>query len=379
MKLAKLDMIVIGIVLLSLVGVGIAGILSDPALQSPRVGYLYPAFGGIQNVHMLDIDDPDNPVQLTDTAYGVFDFAFSPDGRWLVFAEKNQDAIATLRLMDVHSRQVVDLVDCIAASAYCTTPSFSPDGRLLAYQRSESLNNSYGLSRIWLVDMTSPNYETVPLLADSQVVGHSPVWSADGNTLAFYSADTTQPGILIYDFVSREPDGVQLRFIPSSHGSMGTVSPNGQELIFPEVIQRNEQLFSYLRIADLLDKEFAAFTNPDNPTDDVFAQWSPDGDTVVMARRYTDDRWTMGHQTYLLSASDDTQTLTAVDYNENYNTSYFRWNHDGTRLVLQRFPLQNEDGTPNRDARPEVWVYDVASQTAQLLVNDAFIPQWASP
>lgn len=379
MKLAKLDIAVLIIVVVCLVGVGIAGVLSNPALQSARVGYLYPAFGGIQNVYMTDIDNPDNQVQLTDTAYGVFDFNFSPDGRWLAFAEKNGDAVATLRLMDIPNRRVIELVDCVALNAYCTTPAFSPDGKMLAYQRSESINGSYGLSRIWLVDMSNPNYDTIPLIADTQVVGHSPVWSADGNTLAFYSADTTQPDILIYDFVSREDDGVQLRFIPSTHGSMGTISPNGQEIVFPEIVKRGDQIFSHLRIADLLDKEFASFTDPEGPTDDVFAQWSPNGETVAFARRYTDDRWTLGHQTYLRSTSADEEELVPIDFNERYNTSYFRWNSDGSKLVLQRFPLQNEDGTPNRDARPEVWVYDVETQTATLIISDAFIPQWATP
>jgi len=380
MKLAKLDIAVMTIVVLCLVGVGVAGLLSDPARQPTRVGYLYPAFGGVQNVYMTDIDNPENQVQLTDTGYGVFDYDFSPDGRWLAYAEKNEDNIATLRLMDIPNRRVVELVDCIAVDAYCTTPAFSPDGEMLAYQRSESIDGRYGLSRIWLVDMTSPNYETIPLINDTQVVGHSPVWSADGNTLAFYSADTTQPGILIYDFISREEDGVQLRFIPSTHGSMGTVSPNGQELIFPEIVRRGEQLFTHLRIADLLDKEFSEFTDSQGPTDDVVAQWSPDGETVALARRYTDDRWTMGHQLYLRSASDEADTtFEPIAYNDRYNTSYFRWNQDGTKLVMQRFPLQNEDGSPNRDARPEVWIYDLETDMATQLVTDAFIPQWATP
>ncbi len=379
MKLQKLDIVVITIVLLCVIGVGIAGILSDPALQPTRVGYLYPAFGGIQNVYVSDIDNPENQIQLTDTAYGVFDFDFSPDGRWLAFAEKNGDAIATLRLMDIPNRRIVELVDCIALDAYCTTPKFSPDGTILSYQRTESMNGRYGLSRIWLVDMTSPSYETIPLIADTQVVGHSPVWSADGNTLAFYSSDTTQPGILIYDFVARRDDEVQLRFIPSSHGTMGTISPNGQELIFPEIVKRDDQLFSHLRSADLLDKEFTAFTDPEGPTDDVVAQWSPDGKTIAMARRYTDDRWTMGHQLYLRITSDEDADLIPVDFNERYNTSYFRWNQGGTQLVMQRFPLQNEDGSPNREARPEVWVYDLETETTTMIISGGFIPQWATP
>lgn len=379
MKLAKLDIAVIVIVVLCLVGVGLAGILSDPANQPTRIGYLYPAFDGVPNVYTTGIDNPESQTQLTFSEYGIFDYDFSPDGRWLAFAEKDTEGVATLRLLDIPTNRVIEVVDCFALNAYCTTPVFSPDGKLLAYQRSEALNDRYGLSRIWLVDMTTPSYDTQPLIADTQVVGHSPVWSQDGNTLAFYSADTTQQGILIYNFVSREDDGVQLRFIPSSHGSMGTVSPNGQEIIFPEIVKRGDQLFTHLRIADLLDKEFSAFTDPEGPTDDVVAQWSPNGAMVAISRRYTDDRWTMGHQLYLRSSeAEDEDRLTEIDFNEKYQTSYFRWNADGSRLVMQRFPLLNEDGTANRDARPEIWVYDLETETATKLISGAFIPQWAS-
>lgn len=379
MKLAKLDIVVIVIVVLCLIGVGVASILSDPANQPARVGYLYPAFGGVPNVYIMNIENPDDVRQLTFSEFGIFDYDFSPDGRLLAFAEKDSEGVATLRMLDIPNNRVIEVVDCRSVNAYCTTPAFSPDGKLLAYQRAESIDSRYGLSRIWLVDLTSPNYETQQLIADNQVVGHSPVWSQDGNTLAFYSADTTQQGILIYDFVPREDDDVQLRFIPTSHGSMGTISPNGQEIIFPEIVKRGEQLFSHLRIADLLDKEFLAFTDPEGPTDDVIAQWSPDGQTVAMSRRYTDERWTMGHQLYLRSGDAEDDNLTSVDFNERYQTSYFRFNSDGTKLVMQRFPLQNEDGTPNRDARPEIWVYDIESQTSTQLISDAFIPQWASP
>ena len=271
---------------------------------------------------------------------------------------------------------MIELVDCIALDAYCTTPVFSPDGTKLVYQRADANEGRYDLSRIWLVDLTDATYQTFPLIADAQVIGHSPVWSQDNNTVAFYSADTTDPGIYIYVFVPRG-DETQLRFLPTSYGVMGTVSPNGQEFIFPEVAQRGAQLFTYLRIADLLDKESLAFTDPEGPTDDVAAQWSPDGKTVALARQYTDDRWTVGHQLYLRDAEGG--DLTPIAYDERYNTSYFRWNNAGTRLVLQRLPLQNADGTAIRDARPEVWVVDLETGDLMEVRQNAFLPQWVSP
>ena len=376
MKRDKLDIAVVIIVCACLLGVASAGWLMDPARQPTRVAFLYPATGGTQNVWQAAIDDPATPQQLTFSENGVFDFDFSPDGRWLAFAERSDAGAVTLRLLDLSESRLADLVDCVALKANCTTPVFSPDGKWLVYQRAESLGGRYGLPRIWLVNMRSAEYDTVALIADKQVVGHSPVWSADSNTVAFYSADVTQPGILIYDFIPRGEDDIQLRFIPSSHGTMGTLAPNGMQLIFPELSRRGEQFFTHLRIADLRAKTFASFTDPQGPSDDVAAQWSLDGETVAFARRYTDERWTPGHQLYLkqLSAADD--ELTPIAYEPSLTTSYFRWNGDGDQLVLQRFPLARGASSGDGPALPEIWVHDLASGTSRKIAEDAFVPQW---
>jgi len=377
MKPDKLDLAVVAIVCVCLIGVAAAAWLMDPARQPTRVAFLFPATSGTQNVWMADIDDPAAQQQLTFSEYGVFDFDFSADGRWLAFAERSAVGAVTLRLLDLATSRLTDLVDCVALKANCTTPVFSPDGKWLVYQRAESLGGRYGLPRIWLVSMMSAEYDTVALIADKQVVGHSPIWSADSNTVAFYSADVTQPGILIYDFIPRGDVDVQLRFIPSSHGTMGTLAPNGTELIFPELSRRGEQFFSHLRIADLTAKSFAAFTDPQGPSDDVAAQWSPNGETIAFARRYTDERWTPGHQLYLKLVSAFEDDLMPVAYEPRYTTSYFRWNGTGDRLVMQRFPLVREEASGDGPALPEIWVHDLASGISRKIAEDAFVPQWA--
>lgn len=376
MNTDKLDFAVVIIVCACLLGVGAAAWVMDPARQPTRVAYLKPATGGSQNVWMTDIDDPAAEQQLTFSEYGVFDFDFSADGRWLAFAERGAAGAVTLRLLDLASGRLADLVDCAALKANCTTPAFSPNGVWLAYQRAESIGGRYGLPRIWIVDMLSTSYDTVSLIADKQVVGHSPLWSADSNTVAFYSADVTQPGILIYDFIPRGADDIQLRFIPSSHGTMGTLAPNGQQLIFPELARRGEQFFSHLRIADLAAKTFAAFTDAQGPVDDVAAQWSPNGETVAFARRYTDDRWTPGHQLYLANASATEDELKPIAYEPRYTTSYFRWNLAGDALAMQRFPVMRENAGAEGPALPEIWVHDLKNGASRKITADAFLPQW---
>ena len=377
MKPDKLDLAALIIVCICLLGVAAAAWVMDPARQPTRVAFLHPATGGTQNVWMADIDDPAAQQQLTFSENGVFDFDFSANGRWLAFAERSGVGAVTLRLLDLASGSLTSLVDCVALKANCTTPVFSPDGKWLVYQRAESIGGRYGLPRIWLVNMNSADYDSAALIADKQVVGHSPVWSADSMTVAFYSADVTQPGILIYDFVPRGADDIQLRFIPSSHGTMGTLAPNGQQLIFPELSRRGEQFFTHLRIADLGAKTFAAFTDPQGPTDDVAAQWSPDGETVAFARRYTDERWTPGHQLYLKGVSAGEDELLPVVHEPRLTTSYFRWNGAGDQLVMQRFPLVRDEASGAGPALPEIWVYDLTSDESRKIAEDAFLPQWA--
>lgn len=384
MKLSKLDRVVIIISLLSIVGIAVTSWINDAVQIRDRVAYLFPAFGGVQNVWMADNENPDNQRQLTFSEYGILDFDVSTDGRWLAFADKNAESATRIRVLDIQNKAVIELVDCIALDAYCTTPVFSPDGTKLAYQRSALVAEQFEETRIWWVDMTTYDYETQPLLADDLIVGHSPVWSQDNNTLAFYSIGVAdehdhplESGIVIYDFVPRGDDDIQLRFIPSTHGSMGTISPDGQTIIFPEIVNRGTQYFSYLQIADIFNKELLAFTDPEGNTDDVVAQWSPDGQKVAFARRYIDERWTKGHQLYIQDVVDE--SITAFAYDERYNTSYFRWNNDGSRMVLQRFPLENEDGTAVNDAHPEIWVVDLETSELFKIIDNAFLPQWATP
>ena len=375
-KLDKLDMAVFVLVALCLAGLALAGFISDPSRRPDRIAYLHPALGATPNVWLADIDNPQQRQQLTHSEQGIFDFDISPDGRWLAYAERMPGGSVTLRLLDMRGGQRRELVDCAALNALCSAPAFSPSGDMLAYQRAETLGGSYGLSRIWLVDMNGASYETIPLIGDSQVVGHSPLWSGDSNTLAFYSADSTQPGILIYDLQPRGDEEAQLRFIPSAHGSMGSLAPNGQQVIFPDLVFRESQFYSHLQIADLAAREFAAFTDPNGPTDDVAARYSPDGRLIAIARRYTDSRWTPGHQIYVRELEAGDRAWQAVAYDADYSTSYMRWDRAGKRLVTQRFPLHAQ-ATDNGPARPEIWIHELASGLSRMIVRDAYLPQWA--
>ena len=112
MKPDKLDFAVSFIVALCLGAVALAAYVSDPVRQPARVAYLYPATAAQQNVWIAPVNDPGAQQQATFSQYGVYDFDFSPDGRWLAFADRSGSGTVTLRLRDLaggRERVLVDL------------------------------------------------------------------------------------------------------------------------------------------------------------------------------------------------------------------------------------------------------------------------------
>jgi Tol biopolymer transport system component len=132
--------------------------------------------------------------------------------------------------------------------------------------------------------------------------------------------------------------------------------------------RKGSQLFAHLKIADIAGREFTELTRPEEPVDDVMPVWNPDGVRLAISRQYTDDRWTQGHQVYLLNAEDGTAAPLVVD--EGYNSSFFEWDPSGENLVMMRFPIVDPNGTP------EVWTYHLATGQLVKIASDAFHPRW---
>lgn len=377
--LTRFDKVVISTVALLVVASAAVVLLGRGPDAGTRILFLAPAYGGVQDLWVAPLDNPAQARQLTATSVGIYDYAVSPDGRHVAIAERDSNSgLTDIALLDVQQGITRPLTNCAQERADCSTPAFRPDGRVIAYQRSE-LNvdiagmGGIGVTRVWLVDVTRTPYTNRPLFSDSQIVGHSPVWSADGSRLAFYSADLNNLGILIYQFDAPDPQNA-LQFVPSRYGAMGALSPNGAQLVFPELTDKGGAMYAHLRLADLGGASFRDLTDPAEPIDDITAVWHPDGRRLAVARRYNDDRYTRGHQVYLVDSADGSATPLVVD--ERYNSSAFRWNKDGTMLLLQRFPLLNEDGTVNDSGRPEVWVYFMETGELRQIAVNALFPQW---
>lgn len=377
--LSQFDLIVAGVSLVLVIGVALVAIIGQPQPIGAAVAYLAPADVRVQNVWLTRLDDPENPIQITDSETGIYDFGVSDDGTQVAYSQRDPETgLNDIYLINLQTRQTQRLTDCASERADCRTPVFRPGGGLIAYERVESnpeVQAGPGAIRIWMVDMRSTPYTTSPLALDSQIIGYGPQWSDDGTAVAFYSAEVSNPGVLVYRFLPDAGEESTLKFVPSSHGSVGSLSPDGTQLVVPEVTRLDPNtLVTYLRLANLPDNEIDDFTDPGQPVDDSIARWNPDGQHLVVERRYLDDRYTRGYQLYLLDAVTADAEPILVD--DRYSHGFAYWNQAGDKLAFQRFQLVTAEGDPVTNARTEIWVYDTVTETPVKLADNAFHPRW---
>ena len=338
-------------------------------VRRPQVAYLAPANEAPQNVWLVDFTDPASARQVTFSAEGIFNFAASPDGTRLAYAEHNASGTVDLHVLDLASGASSLLLAC--PDADCTTPAWSPDGTQLAYERMEfnsDLNLGASPTRIWLLTLDGAGAAIAnrPLFSDPQAISYGPVWSPDGSRIAVY--DSRSGGIMIYTFASDDE-----LLIPSQQGSVGAFSPDGNRMAYPNLLLAEGLTRSYIGLADLTSRAITILTDPADPIDDERAVWEAGGQTLIVARRYQDERYTPGRQLYRVAmATGDAKPL-IVD--EAYYHGYFELDPGRTLLVLQRFPQPTGSPT-DTEITPEIWVYNTEDETLVQVASNAFLPQW---
>jgi Tol biopolymer transport system component len=376
-ELSHFDMVVVTTLALLVAAIGLTMTFGMPADPGLRVAYLKSDQYGVHNVWLANPDAPGDARQITFTELGVFDFAASPDGRYIVYTETDfNTGVSDLVLLDLRTGSSRALTNCAMQDSSCTSPVFRPDGQFIAYERVE-LNTGLGMGtgprRIWLLDMTTSPATTYQLFEDSQILGYGATWSQDGTRIAFY--DSANSGILIYDFLAgeRAEDGA-LKYIPTSYGDVGTFSPDGRQMIFPEMVFDGAQTRAHLQMADLESGLFRVITDPNVPVHEPVARWSPNGQYLAVARTYNDERYTRGAQIYLMNLEDD--AVSPLIFDERYANGLFTWNPEGTRLALQRLPVMTDEGYPEGSSTTEVWTYNLETRQLVKIDEDARSPQW---
>jgi Tol biopolymer transport system component len=339
-------------------------------VRSPRVAYLFPADDPPQNIWVVDPANPDSAQQVTFSPTGIYNFAVSPDGTKIAFAESNSNTgTYDIKLFDLETQALEQLTNCIDAS--CTTPVWRPDGSMIVYERVDFNSDLQGVgsspTRLWVLDLTSRPVQTRPLFSDLQILGYDAEWSADGSRIALY--DRSSASILIYDFT----DG-NIAVIESTGGSAGGLSPDGTKIVYEEIPSAIEEfgVTPYLTMIDLPTNEQTMISTPEEGYSDSAPLWSPDGNLLAFARR--DTTFAPGEQVYLYDVRTGEERRLTDD--PRYVNGFFRWDPTGMQLVVQRFPMLDENFQLDNSGRTEIWTLDVTDGTLTQVAVNGFIPTW---
>jgi dipeptidyl aminopeptidase/acylaminoacyl peptidase len=146
---------------------------------------------------------------------------WSPDGKWIAFvSDHDGDEQFDVFLVSPETGEVINLTRTPDASE--TQPTWSPDGRSLAFSRS---------GRLSVIDLQT---RKVRALTDGKVAPydeHTPIWSRDGKRILFAREDSARKNadLFVVDAagstprqISRQPG--ERRFIASDWAADGTIA-----------------------------------------------------------------------------------------------------------------------------------------------------------
>jgi len=303
--------------------------------------------------------EPGAPEQLTRTGGRVFDYSVAPDGSRIIYSQINDQSGIDLWLMDSAGADQQLLVLC--GQDRCTGSDWSPDGDRVVYSREEvgaGTNPRPGPPRVWTMAVGSG--QTAPLFQDSQILGHSPSWSPDGQRLAAF--DGNAGGIRVLDIETGEQ-----QVLSSQLGQVGEWSPDGQRMLFTAMRLVGEGAFTEVLLADFTTRELKPVIGPEaGYVDAGVPAWSPTDDWIVLGvRRGTDSP---ARELWLMRP--DAGEARPIASESGFTYGGYSWDPAGSAVVFQRFPL----GTP--DARPDVLVWDMARQSVAVFAQDAWLARW---
>ncbi len=193
--------------------------------------------------------------------------SISPDGKTLAFVRFKE-----LMLLDLSTRKVEKVKP--KGLAGIAHPSWSPDGKKLAFSalHSEPFHeNNIGIHLI-VMDLKTLKWECLTPDFDFNT---RPSWSPDGKKLAFTKSSKGAASVWVYDFQSKE-----LKRLTSQWGRSPTWSPDGKTVAFISSRKVSPDVW----LMDANGKNLRPLFE-DESTDEDMPCWTPDGKFVIFTRQ----------------------------------------------------------------------------------------------
>ncbi|MBN1541169.1 S9 family peptidase [candidate division KSB1 bacterium] len=196
-----------------------------------------------------DFDSP--PLALG----GTRDYAFSPDGRYLVYVANLDTLIAVstnndLFRVPIAGGQAINLTT--TNTAVDIQPLFSPDGKNLLYSAMSRPGFEADQLRLMLLHLDTQERQT--LAPDFLYSPHETLWAPDGRTIYFTASKHGRQPIFRLDLKT----GAITEILGDASFSDVTITPDGRNLIFlKQSVDQPAEIFRY----DIKNKNLVQLTD----------------------------------------------------------------------------------------------------------------------
>jgi Tol biopolymer transport system component len=274
--------------------------------------------------------------------------AWSPDGTQLAFIRGRVPSGGHVGLMSVYvaaadGRDLRRLASC----GYCVGGqlSWSPDGKWIVFSRSDAPPGTRPNGEsLWVVTAAGGRPRRVTDCR-AQCLDGAPSWSPNGNLIAFQRSPDVPITTAVWLYTVR-PDGSDLHKI-ASQGVSQEWSPNGRQIAFATSAAPGRPRLEIAN-ADGSDAHVLATGAPE--TDIPPPSWSPDGHKLVFttpiwpqSKRYRAEVWTIN------ADGSDKKLLYRSNGASHANIGASIWSPDGQTIAFSESPggtfVINPDGT----------------------------------
>jgi Tol biopolymer transport system component len=347
----------------------------------PSLVYLWPGEGK-SDLYQIALEPESEPKQLTESELGILDYSVGQDGSLLVYSANRLDGGTELHAYDLISSDDRVLLTC-DAEAPCSAPALSPDGTWLAFEQVEYRLGLAGRlvpssTSVWL--MSTMSATDAFQISAPEHTATNPNWSPTGWLV--YFDDRLKALALVNPGENLDP--VPFNYIPTSLGIVGSWSPDGTRLVYPDIIFPEEDeldegvsrgessplYYSHLYMVDITTgRTLDISPGGDWMVEDASPSFSPDGTWVAFTRKFLDpERWSPGRQVWLMNA--ETSEIKPLSDEPGATFSSLAWSPESKHLAFMRKHLADL-------SRPsEIWLVDVISGEASMVVEGAFLPGW---
>ena len=258
--------------------------------------------GKAKDINVMDYDGHNSQLFIRNGSLNLFP-AWSPDNSKIAFATDKSGQ------WELNIRSFIDgsQLSFPTFNSHISTPSFSPDGKHLAYALRSVRNDS----DIFISQLNGSERINI---TNNPAIDYSPTWSPSGRQLAFTSdRDNGSPQIYICD-----ADGTNVRRLVNEGGEADSPSwsPDAQWIAFhwkPRGTEKFDIYIGEVSTGRILQLTSAAGNNL-NPS------WAPDSRHIV----FESDR-SGTSQIYLMQLSDPSNIRKITDQGENSTPAWGRY------------------------------------------------------